>query len=79
MDEFFAALPITNAKVLCIGGITRAEAEAAKSSGADVDGRGYYLFLADESAPREPISVLAKFLSESEASKAMRLLRAAAY
>lgn len=77
MDVHFAALTFRNSKVLCVGSITRAEAEAARGSGVEIDGHGYYLFLADEAAPDTPISVLAKFLSESEAASAARLMAAA--
>lgn len=78
MDVHFAALTVRNSKVLCVGSITRAEAEAARDSGIEIDGSGYYLFLADEASPRAPISVLAKFLSETEAAQAARLLEVAA-
>jgi len=74
MDEYFATTPITNATLLCVGGITRAETEAAKDAGLPIDGAGYYLFLADESRPEQPIEILAKFFSESEASRIARLL-----
>jgi len=42
----------------------------------EVDGTGYYLFLADESRPEQPIEILAKFFSESEAARIARLLDA---
>ncbi len=79
MDEYFAATPITNATVLCVGGITRAEADAARDDGVDVDGRGYYLFLADEAAPERPIEILAKVVSDGAAARLAQLfeLRAA--
>lgn len=74
MDEYFAAMPITNATCLCVGGITHDEAEAARSDGLDVDGKGYYLFLAREDAPNDPIQLLAKFLSASEAESFARMI-----
>jgi hypothetical protein len=79
MDEYFAATPVTNATVLCVGGITRAEAESARDDGADIDGRGYYLFLADEAAPDRPIEVLAKIVSDAAAARLTEMfqLRAA--
>jgi hypothetical protein len=73
MEGEFASLQLDNAMVLCVGGITRAEAESAQAEGMAVDGRGYYLFLADESAPREPVQVLARFLSAFEAEQLSRL------
>ncbi len=74
MDEYFAAMPMTNATKLCVGGITRAESERANDDGVDVDGRGYYLFLANEADPKQPIEIFAKFVSELEAGRFARLL-----
>ena len=73
MDTVFASLPLNNATILCVGGITRAEALSAQADGASIDGNGYYLFLAEESAPAQPIQVLAKFLSAIEAEQLSRL------
>lgn len=67
MSLHLAAWPVTNATFVCVGGITAAEAESARSDGHDVDGLGYYLFLADEAAPEKPIQLLAKFFSSDEA------------
>jgi hypothetical protein len=79
MDEYFAATPVTNATVLCVGGITRAEAEIAKDDGVEVDGRGYYLFLANEGEPEKPIEILARVVSDAAAARLAQLfeLRAA--
>jgi hypothetical protein len=76
VDEYFAATPVTNATVLCVGSITRSETEAARESGLEIDGKGYYLFLADESRPEQPVELLAKFFSESEAARLSHLLGA---
>lgn len=76
MDEYFAALPLTNATRLCVGGVTRAESDRARDDGLDIDGRGYYLFLANEAEPRQPIQILAKFVSDLEAGRLARLLAA---
>jgi|GEM_PF-1600728 len=73
MDTVFASLPLNNTTILCVGGITRAEAEAVRADGSPIDGNGYYLFLAEESAPEQPIQVLAKFLSAIEAEQLSRL------
>lgn len=78
MDEYFATMPVTNATVLCVGGITRAEAEAAKDDGLDIDGTGYYLFLANEASPEQPIEILARFFSEMQAARFARILEARA-
>jgi hypothetical protein len=79
MDEYFAATPVTNATVLCVGGITRAEAEGARGDGTEIDGRGYYLFLANEAAPERPIEILAKIVSDTAAARLAEIfeLRAA--
>jgi hypothetical protein len=61
--------------MLCVGGITRAEACMANDAGIEVDGLGYYLFLADQSEPQKPIEVLAKFADPSAAEKLARLFR----
>lgn len=78
MDEHFAALPVTNATVLCVGGVTRAEADRAREEGLDVDGLGYYLFLANEGERKHPIKILAKFFSEFEAQSFARVIEARA-
>lgn len=74
MSEYFAAAPLGNSRCLCVGGITRAEAEAAREDGYDVDGTGYYLFLADEGARDLPIQVLAKLFTPLEAERLSRVL-----
>lgn len=75
MDEYFAAVPLGNSAVLCVGGITRAEAREAVDSGAPIDGCGYYLFLADACEPRKPVELLGTLLSPSHASRLATLLR----
>jgi hypothetical protein len=77
MDEYFAAMPVTNATVLCVGGVTRSEAERAREEGLDVDGSGFYLFLAQEGARERPIQILAKFFSELEAMNFARVVGSA--
>jgi hypothetical protein len=76
MEEYFAVMPVNNATVLCVGGITRKEAEQASDAGIEIDGHGYYLFLASASEPKQPIQLLARFFSELEAGKIARLLSA---
>lgn len=73
MNDYFASMPMDNSTVLCIGGITRREATLAQEDGIDIDGCGYYLFLADAEQPKNPIRLLAKFFSSSEAEEAVRL------
>lgn len=74
MDEYFASMPVTNATVMCVGGVTTREVQQANDDGLDIDGRGYYLFLATETEPKQPIQILAKFVSEVEAGRFARLL-----
>jgi hypothetical protein len=45
----------------------------AIEDGADIDGQGYYLFLASAEEPKQPIRLLAKFFSAMEAEAAARL------
>lgn len=73
MDEKFAAIPLNNARMLCIGSITRAETREVQEAGVLIDGRGYYLFIASSERPREPIEVLAKFFSPDQAESAAAL------
>jgi hypothetical protein len=54
-------MPVGNATMLCVGGVTRTEAEQARDAGIEIDGHGYYLFLASASEPRQPIQLLAVF------------------
>ena len=74
MDEYFAAAPLGNSRVLCVGGITRAETETARGDGLQIDGRGYYLFVADESEPTKPIELLGSLLSPQHAARFASLL-----
>lgn len=75
MDEYFAAIPVNNSMLACVGGITNSEAQAASDDGIPVDGFGYYLFLADEQSPGTPIEILAKFINETQAARFARLIR----
>ena len=40
MDDYSAAIPIGNATVLCVGGITQKEAEEARDGEIEADGMG---------------------------------------
>ncbi len=77
MEDYFASISISNRSALCVGTITSAETEAANAGGINIDGSGYYLFLADEAEAGRPIEVLAKFSTNGGAEKLSRLLRAA--
>lgn len=74
MSVHFASMALTNATHVCIGTITDREAESLKADGHDVDGLGYYLFLASEADPSAPIEVLGKFFDASHATRLARLL-----
>jgi hypothetical protein len=72
-ERFFATMPLSNRMVLCVGGITRRETIQAQDDGVDVEGKGYYLFLASANQPKNPIRLLAKFFTPLEAEAAVRL------
>ncbi len=76
MEEYFAEMPLGNSSVLCVGSITSGEAAKAAEDGHEVDGKGYYLFMADRAEPGRPIEVLAKFVSIGAAEElARKILR----
>jgi len=74
MEELFFSAPLGGGRHLCIGTITNNEAALSHEHAAFVDGYGYYLFVADEAAPRQLARVLAKFASEDAAMDAVRSL-----
>lgn len=76
MDDSVGAMPLSGSVVLCIGGITHAEAQRARHSGQEIDGTGYYLFSASRDDPKKPIEILAKFWSASAAERIARLVAA---
>jgi hypothetical protein len=73
MEEYFGSVAVTNSTILCVGSITNAEAERAQEDGLELDGRGYYLFLASDAEPSRPIEVLAKFATLAAAERLARL------
>lgn len=70
MEEYFSEIPITNSKTLCIGPITRAEAESGSEQNI-YDGLGYYIFVADTKKPSGSIDILAKIASPDAANQLM--------
>lgn len=76
MDDAVGAFPISNSASLCVGGISNAEAQRARDAGHEVDGTGYYLFLANHSEPEQPIEILAKFWSASAAERLAKMIAA---
>jgi len=79
MEDDFAAIPVSNATLLCIGGISNAETIRAREDGMELDGFGYYLFLADEANPTHPIEIIAKLISDDAAHRILNLLRSSAF
>ena len=67
MEEYYCDIPLTNAKVLCIGPITGRE--AAGIDAAFCDGFGTYLYLADASDVRGEVEVIARVVSEEAAER----------
>ena len=79
MEEYFSCFPVSNSTSLCVGGITNAETERAQDDGLELDGLGYYLFLASNAELTRPIEILAKFATPAAAERLARLfLRAEA-
>ena len=74
MEERFSTVHISNSTSLCVGGVTNSEAARAREDGMEIDGFGYYLFLASEVEPRQPIEILAKFPNVETAEKLVRLI-----
>lgn len=76
MQEIFSSISVKNSKILCVGPITKREAQEAKSQGIDADPTGFYLYLASEAEPASPIEILAKFFSLEQAERAAEMLPA---
>jgi hypothetical protein len=67
MEEYFFELPLSNARTLCLGPVTRREAD---STDADFcDGLGTYLFLANADSPGDDVEVIAKVVSVEAAQR----------
>lgn len=67
MEDYFFEVPLSNARTLCLGPLTKREAD---STDADFcDGFGTYLFLANADAPGEDIDVIAKIVSVEAAER----------
>jgi hypothetical protein len=75
LPDYFASIPINGTSVACVGGITTKEAEIASADGVQIDGMGYYLYVADSKDLKKPIEVMAKFISESQAARFARMIR----
>ena len=72
MDEYYFELPLSNARTLCLGPVTRKEADGIDE--AFCDGFGTYLFLANADTPREDVEIIAKVVSVEAAEKLRALL-----
>lgn len=75
MEEYYFEAPVSNTKVLCVGPITKSEAEIASEDSPFCDGLGYYLFLAHADDPKKDIEVLAKLVSEEAAARLGAVLK----
>jgi hypothetical protein len=75
VEEYYYEVPVNNSKVLCVGPITKQEAEVARADGSFCDGFGYYIFLADAVNKRADIEVLGKFVSETAVAQLVAALR----
>lgn len=75
MQEYYFGVPVSNAKTLCVGPITREEANSVDVSFCD--GLGYYLYVADAGDDPASVEVLAKLASEDAAFRLSALLKSA--
>jgi hypothetical protein len=69
MEDYFFELPLSNARTLCLGTLTRREADTADADFCD--GLGTYLYLANADAPTDEVEVIAKVVS-TEAAERLR-------
>ncbi len=67
MEEYYFELPLSNARTLCLGTLTKREADSADVSFCD--GIGTYLYLANADAPTEDVDVIAKVVSMEAAER----------
>ena len=67
MEDYFFEVPLSNARTLCLGPLTKREADSTDA--AFCDGFGTYLFLANADAPGEDVDVIAKIVSVEAAEK----------
>lgn len=67
MEDYFFELPLSNARTLCLGTLTKREADSADVDFCD--GLGTYLYLANADAPSDDIEVIAKVVSMEAAER----------
>lgn len=67
MEEYYFELPLSNARTLCLGTLTKREADSADVGFCD--GIGTYLYLANADAPAEDVDVIAKVVSMEAAER----------
>ena len=67
MEDYFFELPLSNARTLCLGPVTKREADSTDANFCD--GFGTYLFLANADAPGEDVEVIAKVVSVEAAQR----------
>jgi hypothetical protein len=73
MEDYFFELPLSNARMLCMGPLTRREADSADANFCD--GFGTYLYLANADAPADDIEVIAKVVSTEAAERLRAVLQ----
>ncbi len=74
MEEYYSEHTISRSKVLCIGAVTKKQADQTHDDAQFCDGFGYYLFMADSDKPAGGIQVIAKLASEAAAQQLSKLL-----
>jgi hypothetical protein len=67
MDDYFFEIPLSNARTLCLGTLTKREVDSADADFCD--GFGTYLFLANADAPTADVEVIAKVVSTEAAER----------
>jgi hypothetical protein len=72
---FQAVANLSNRESFCIGEITDREAELARQVNPAFDSFGIYLIAVDNTDPRAPGKVLAKFASEDAAKSLAKFFR----
>jgi hypothetical protein len=67
MDDFYCRIPLSEDLDLCLGPLTRREADSASASFCD--GTGTYLFLRHGEPPNREIDVIARIVSVDAAAR----------
>lgn len=73
MYDYHCEIPLSNSRVLCIGPITRKEAEGVDCPFCD--GQGTYLFLANADDVTQEIDIIARIVSDDAIERLAAALR----